>query len=148
MVSEIRPFAVTIPALTPLATPLVTPIVFPPRVVTAIRWKVPPGPSGLMGWALTVAGNPVIPRQQGTYFITDNDADTWPLEGYPDQGQWQLTGYNTDIYPHTVYLTFLLDQISSQLTAPAILPNEALSSPLAPSLVTPDQALTVPVLSI
>lgn len=147
MVSEIRPFAVTIPAGTLQSAPLVAPINFPPRVVTALRWKVPPGPSGLMGWALTVAGNPVIPRQQGAYFVTDNDADTWPLEGFPDQGQWQLTGYNTDIYDHTVYLTFLLDQISTQLAAPALMPNWALSRPAAPALVTPGQARTAPALS-
>lgn len=101
-----------------------------------------------MGWALTVAGNPVIPRQQGTYFVTDNDSDTWLLEGYPDQGQWQLTGYNTDVYDHTVYLDFLLDQVSTQLAAPALISNAALSSPAAPALVTPDQALTAPALSI
>lgn len=148
MVSEIRAFAVTIPAGTLKSAPAVTPITFPPRVVTAIRWKVPPGPSGLMGWALTVAGNPVIPRQQGTYFVTDNDSDTWLLEGYPDQGQWQLTGYNTDVYDHTVYLDFLLDQVSTQLAAPALISNAALSSPAAPALVTPDQALTAPALSI
>lgn len=148
MVSEIRTFAVTIPAGTLQSAPQVTPITFPPRVVTALRWKVPSGPSGLMGWALTVAGNPVIPRQPGTYLITDNDADTWPLEGYPDQGQWQLTGYNTDIYPHTVYLTFLLDQIVTQLAAPALISNADLSSPPAPPPVTADQALIVPALSI
>lgn len=101
-----------------------------------------------MGWALTIAGNPVIPRQQGAYFVTDNDSDTWPLEGFPDQGQWQLTGYNTDVYDHTVYLDFLLDQISTQLAAPPLISNADLSSPPPPALVTPDQSLSVPVLSI
>lgn len=100
-----------------------------------------------MGWALTIAGNPVIPRQQGAYFVTDNDADTWQLEGYPDQGQWQFAGYNTDIYPHTVYLDFLLDQNSAAAPQPTQIPNADLSSP--PPLTAPSDlgALTVPVLA-
>jgi hypothetical protein len=148
MVSEIRTFAVTIPAGTALDTPYTEAITFPPRVVTAIHWKVPPGPSGLMGWALTVADSPVIPRAQGTYFVTDNDSDTWTLEGYPDQGDWQVTGYNTDIYDHTVYLDFLLDQISAELATPALISNEALSSTptTAPAVAAP--VVTAPVLSL
>lgn len=147
MVSEIRTFAVTIPAGTPLATPFVQAITFPPRIVTAIHWKVPPGPSGLMGWALTIAGNPVIPRVQGTYFVTDNDSDTWTLEGYPDQGQWQLAGYNTDIYDHTVFLDFLLDQISAGSATPAQIPNADLSSPAPTTTDISGATVTVPLVS-
>lgn len=139
MVSEIRTRAVTIPAGTPITAPVSIDISFPPRIVTAIYWKVPPGPSGLMGWALTIAGNPVIPRDAGTYIVADGESDTWNLEDYPDQGRWQLTGYNSDIYDHTVYLTFLLDQLTQGLALPQQIPNADLSSgaPLAPVLVIP-----------
>jgi hypothetical protein len=41
--------------------------------------------------------------------VTDNQADTWQLEGYLDSGNWAVTAYNTGIYQHTLYLTFLLD---------------------------------------
>ena len=109
MAQEIREFAVTVPAGTLKTAPLVTPITFPSRTVTSITWRVPPGPSGLMGWALTSAGTPVIPIQPGTYIVTDNQADTWYLDGYLDSGNWSVTAYNTGLYPHTVYLTFLLD---------------------------------------
>jgi hypothetical protein len=119
---EIREFAVTIPAGIAKSAPLVTSIVFPERLVTRVSYRVPPGPSGLMGWALTSSGTPVIPIQPGTYMVTDNQADTWDLEGYLDSGNWQVTGYNTGIYPHTVYLTFLLD-----------LPGSVVSSPPPPS---------------
>lgn len=88
---------------------MVADISFPSREVIAVSWRVPPGPSGLMGWALTSAGTPVIPIQPGTYIVTDNQSATWNLEGYLDSGNWQLTGYNTGLYDHTVYLTFLLD---------------------------------------
>lgn len=109
MAQEIREFAVTVPAGTAKTAPLTTSIVFPERIVTRISWRVPPGPSGLFGWALTSAGTPVIPIQRGTYIVTDNQADTWDLEGYLDSGNWQVTAYNTGLYAHTVYLTFMLD---------------------------------------
>lgn len=109
MAQEVREFAVTIPPGTSKANPLVTSVSFPERVVTAVSYRVPPGPSGLMGWALTSAGTPVIPIQPNTYIVTDNQAVTWDLEGYLDSGNWAVTGYNTGLYPHTVYLTFQLD---------------------------------------
>jgi len=106
---EIREFAVLVPAGTAKAAPLVADVRFPPRTVTAMAWRVPPGPSGQLGWALTSAGAPVIPIQPGSWVVTDNQAATWPLEGYLDSGNWQLTAYNTGVYDHTVYLTFFLD---------------------------------------
>ncbi len=98
-----------VPAGTPPAAPVTVDVSFPERVVTAVSWRVPPGPSGLMGWALTSAGAPVIPIQQQTYIVTDNQTSTWPLEDFLDSGNWQVTAYNTGLYDHTVYLTFLLD---------------------------------------
>ena len=129
MASEIRSFQVTIPAGTPIASPFTQAITFPPRTVVQVDWQVPPGPSGLMGWSLTVAGQPVIPRNPGSFIVADNVARSWPLEGYPDQGQWQVTGYNTDIYPHTVYLDFLLELNGTTTPQPAQIPNDQLSSP-------------------
>lgn len=145
MATEIRSFALTIPANTPKSAPVTIPIVFPPRTVTQVDWQVPPGPSGLMGWALTIAGQPVIPRNPGAFIVTDNRTQSWPLENYPDQGQWQLTGYNIDVYDHTVYLDFLLQLSSAPPATPAQLPNEALSSPpppaTLPALPAPDLTL-------
>lgn len=109
MAQEIREFAVLVPAGTSQAAPLTVDVSFPERVVTSVSWRVPPGPSGLMGWALTSAGAPVIPITPGTYLVADDQSDTWPLQGYLDSGNWQVTCYNTGAYPHTLYLTFLLD---------------------------------------
>lgn len=122
MAQEIREFAVLVPAGTAKATPLVTNIAFPARIVTAISYRVPPGPSGHLGWALTSAGTPVIPIQQNTFIVVDDHADTWFLEGYLDSGNWQVTAFNTGIYPHTVFFTFQLD-----------LPGTAVAPPPSPS---------------
>ena len=109
MAQEIREYAVLVPAGTPQGAPLVTDVSFPERVVVSVAWRVPPGPSGLMGWALTSAGAPVIPIQPDSWMVTDNQAGSWDLEGYLDSGNWQVAAYNTGVYPHTVYLTFFLN---------------------------------------
>lgn len=130
MASEIRSFQVTIPAGTPQSAPFTQAITFPPRTVTQVDWKVPPGPSGLMGWALTIAGQPVIPNNAGAYIVADDEARSWPLSNFPDQGQWQVTGYNLGNFPHTVYLDFLLEQNAAPSGTPAQISNADLSSPL------------------
>lgn len=105
---EVRSFQVTIPAGTPASAPYTADVSFPPRELLGVHWKVPPGPSGLMGWRLTMSGGlPVIPTGGG-WVITDGDSDTWEVESQPDSGAWEVTGYNTDIYDHSVYLDFLV----------------------------------------
>lgn len=111
MAQEVREFAVLVPAGTPVAVPQVTDISFPQRIVRVVGWRVPPGPSGVMGWALTSAGAPVIPAQLGAWIIADNQAAEWDLDGYLDSGNWQVTAYNTGVYDHSLYLTFQLDLI-------------------------------------
>lgn len=111
-----------------------------------------------MGWALTSAGTPVIPIQAGAYIVTDNQAATWNLEGYLDSGNWQLTGYNTGLYPHTVYLTFQLDLPGAALPLPSlpsgdgvgvvgtggvVVPPPASGPPPPPSATTDDTAAAV-----
>lgn len=126
MAQEIREFAVLVPAGTAKAVPLVTDISFPAREVIGVSWRVPPGPSGLMGWALTSAGAPVIPIQPGGYVVTDNESATWDLEGYLDSGNWQVTAYNTGLYDHTVYLTFRLDLIGAAAPSPPQSPGSGI----------------------
>lgn len=142
---EVRSFAVTIPAGTPLASPVTESIAFPARIVTAVHWKVPPGPAGEMGWRLTMSGGvPVIPTGGG-WVITDNDSDTWPLQGQPDSGQWEVTGYNTGGFPHTVYLDFLLDLITAAPQPVTLASNAAVSSP---GSVTTPEPVSVPPLTV
>lgn len=126
---EVRSFAVTIPASTAQASPYTESVAFPARVVVGVHWKVPPGPSGLMGWRLTMSGgNAVIPTGGG-WIVTDDDSGTWSLTGMPDSGAWEITGYNTDIYDHTVYVDFLLDLVGQAPAAVPLASNSVLSSP-------------------
>jgi hypothetical protein len=99
-------FAATITAGTAAASPMTVTLSVLPGVINAIHWRVPPGPRGLLGWQLAMGGVNVIPEQSGVYIIADNDEDTITVSGLPDSGAWQVIGYNTGTYNHTIYLSF------------------------------------------
>lgn len=146
---EVRSFRVTIPAGTLQSAPLITHITIPPRVVSAVHWKVPPGPSGLMGWQLTMSGGVAVIPTGGGYIIADNSDVTWPLAGFPNSGAWEVTGYNTDIYPHSIYLDFLLDLVGAPGGVVSLLPSGSLSSPAGvTTAITTPGPLSVPLLSV
>jgi hypothetical protein len=111
MAAEIRSFAVTIPAGTPVSAPQVTALAMPARIVRSVRVRVPPGPAGLVGWALGSAGQRVLPWGPNQWIVADNEAIEWPLTGQISSGAWQLQAYNTGVYAHTLYLVFQLDPV-------------------------------------
>ena len=106
MTDEVRHYVVTIPAGTAKTSPAVTDISFPPRTVEQVTWRVPVGPSGQMGWYLSMGAVPVRPLPPGTWVIADGQSGTWDGAGLPDSGAWQITGYNTGTYGHAVYIDF------------------------------------------
>ena len=113
MATETRSFQVTIPAGTQQAAPLVTDVSFPSREVERITVKVPPGPSGLMGFALTMNGHRVIPLNSGAWIITDDHTYHWAMTDLPNTGQWQVSGFNTVIYDHSLFVDFWLAPLGS-----------------------------------
>jgi hypothetical protein len=94
-----------------------------------------------MGWKLTMSGGQAVLPTNGQYIITDDDKDVWTVVNQPDSGQWEVTGYNTDVYDHTVYLDFFLDLVGQSAGVTTFTSNEALSSP--PAVTTPP-FITVP----
>lgn len=108
MAGEIRQFKALIPAGTAQATPVRVDMSFPARQVQSVEIRVPPGPSGLVGFALQNSGVTVIPYGSDDFIVTSGDAINWPLEGYITSGSWQLLGYNTGIFDHSIYVRFLL----------------------------------------
>lgn len=119
MATEARWYAVTVPAGTAEATPATTDITFPSMVVARVRARVPPGPSGLLGWRLAVNGEQVIPLNLGAWIVADDEVLIWDLTDLPNSGAWQLVGYNTGTYDHAIYLGFELSPLSSSATAAA-----------------------------
>lgn len=127
MATEVRSFAVTIPAGTLSTAPQTTQLVMPPRHVTAVRWRVPPGPRGAMGWALSMAGAHVIPWGNASWIIADDEYDTVPMTNAPSSGAWTLTGYNTGLLDHTVYLQFQLEPVGSPGVAVPLAPLDIIA---------------------
>jgi len=120
MASQVFAFQVTIPPGTPQSVPFRQLITIPQRKVDTLEITVPPGPGGVMGFAITMRGISVIPEVAGTYIVTDDQHISWPLTDLPTSGDWEVSGYNTGVWPHTVYLTWLVDLVD-QPTSPPLL---------------------------
>jgi hypothetical protein len=108
---EHHEFTVTIPAGTPKTAPVTISTVLPQRIIRAIQWVIPPGPSGLAGWRITMGGVQVIPANAGAWIVRDGIADGSDLARLPTTGAWDVTGYNTGTHPHSLYVTFYVDVI-------------------------------------
>lgn len=134
MAVEVRSFAVTLPAGTAQAAPATTALTMPPRTVESVELVIPDGCAGLVGFRLTMAGTPVIPTNLGAWLVSNGEVIRWPLEGYPDSGAWQLQGYNTDLFDHTIYARFLLGLVTA--TNPAASPTFVPVADLTPTVIT------------
>lgn len=132
MADRIETFDVTIPRGTAIASPLVTPLQFNQGLVTQIEIVVPPGPSGLMGFRIRHSGEPVIPYNRDNWIIADNEPIKWPLSGFPIGAAWDIQGYNTDVYDHTLYLRFLVSETARNMAVYATL------VPIAPGATAED----------
>lgn len=131
MAREVRPFQVTIPAGTPITAPVTLDVSFPTRVVVRVEWEVPPGPNGLMGFQVANAGVPIIPADKNRWIVASNASHGWDLHGAITSGSWQIIGYNTGQYDHSIMIYFLLDLPSDQAASavPDLTPVELISAP-------------------
>lgn len=106
MATSVTALTATVPAGTPKAAPVTVALSLGPFFTDMIRWRVPPGPRGNLGWYLAMGGVQVLPQNAGGWIVADDEYDEWAIENLPDSGAWQLVGYNTGTYDHTVYLDF------------------------------------------
>jgi hypothetical protein len=104
---EVYAFAVTFAAGTTPATPVTSNITIPSRKVVGIEADVPDGWNGMVGFAFTMANSQIIPANPGAWIIASGDVLHWNVDNLPDSGAWQVRGYNTGQYPHTLYVRFL-----------------------------------------
>jgi len=103
---EVYDFAVTIPAGTAKSAGFTSALAMPPRTVTQIDVRVPPGPNGAMSFGIGAAGSTVLPHGGPAYFTMSDQYREFPLEEQITSGAWVLFGYNTGVFDHTVYVTF------------------------------------------
>ena len=81
------------------------------NLVNKIRWRVPPGSRGNLGWYLSMGGVQVLPQNAGGFVVADDEEDNWEIENLPDSGAWALTGYNTGTYDHEVLVYFFVTPV-------------------------------------
>jgi hypothetical protein len=103
---EVYNFAVTVATGSSPTAPVTTALPMPPRVIERIRIRFPPGCLGVVGIALGLAGQPIIPLLSGQYLVGDNEVYEEALENLPNSGAWQVFAYNEGNYPHTIQVKF------------------------------------------
>lgn len=106
--TEVRAFVAVIPAGTAQAAPVTVALAMPPRVVTSVTLRIPPGPNGEMGFRLGSSGGTIIPDNAGAWIIASDEVIAWTLEDQITSGAWELSGYNTGQYDHSVYVRFVV----------------------------------------
>lgn len=116
MANTVTSLVATIPTGTVSPSLHTVNLAIPQGLVQIIRWRVPPGPRGNLGWFLAMGGVQVLPDTNGTVIIADNESDDWQIDGLPDSGAWQLVGYNNGAYDHSVYLEFTVSPIGAATT--------------------------------
>lgn len=112
MATEIRDFTVTIPAGTAQSAGFTADLSFPARIVTQINVRVPPGPRGEVGFAIGTGGLNVLPYGTGVFVVTDNEDLEYQLTDTIQSGAWELLGYNTGAYDHTLRVYFFCDVVT------------------------------------
>lgn len=136
MAERIELFNVTVPAGTLSTSPQTTALSFNDGDVEFVEFLIPPGPSGLVGFRLRHSGETVIPYDRAGWIVADNEVIKWPLEGYPSGEAWSLMAYNTDVYPHTIYIRIGVRESRRSLIVRASL------VPIAPGGSAEDQDAT------
>lgn len=119
MATEVRSFAVTIPAGTPQSAPHVQNTPFPSMTVSRISVRIPPGPLGTVGFMVTMNGEAVIPINGAEWIVANDERITWDLADLPNSGQWQVTAYNTGAFSHTINIDYEVAALAAAGTTPA-----------------------------
>lgn len=112
-VERIKTFVVSVPAATTSASPQETQLVFNPAHVVGIELIIPPGHNGFTGIALGQGHKAVLPDAAGDWIIGSGEKIEWPLHGFLNTGNWQAFTYNTSPVPHSFYIRFLLELLTS-----------------------------------
>lgn len=121
--TRVVPVVFTVPAGTTAAAPLTQTLDLGMAILDSLRVRIPPGPSGLTGFAMTLAGTRIVPwGGAADWFIGDDETEVFPVDIEVGNGL-QLVGFNTDVFDHAFYLLATVTDLGTgdQLT-PAVAP--------------------------
>lgn len=129
-VVQVKQFEITVPAGTPIANPQVTATIFDDGFT--LEWveiRMPPGPRGQVGVAITSSRVQLLPYTTGITrnWLRLNDEDLhWDFYDMPDTGDYGVIAYNIGNYPHTFQVRY-----GVSLSPVASTPNPAAGMPPA-----------------
>lgn len=130
---EAYTFDVTIPAGTAKAAPATTALQLPVRSVNHIEVLVPAGVNGVVGFRLASSGQQIVPVNSGSWVIASGEVLAWTFAQLIESGAWQLVGYNTGRYAHTLHVRFYCGVPYAPTTAAAQVPNLTGSTSYTPA---------------
>lgn len=126
MAERVEWFDVTVPAGTLKTAPTETVLRFNEGDIERLDLTIPDGHAGLTGIRFNSAHQQIIPLTPGSYIIGNGVDRSWDLHGFPNNGNWSVSCYNTDVYDHTFHFEFLVNEIGGAGLAPV-----ALQTPLS-----------------
>lgn len=98
------PYALTVPAHTPVATPTETDIPIDNLILADVGLQIPDGPVGLTGIAFWFSGQQILPWDEGSGWIQGNNlVAQFPVGLEVGPGNLQVFMYNLGAYDHTFY---------------------------------------------
>jgi hypothetical protein len=103
MAERVQARAITVPAGTLSTSPADFDLPWPRGDLVRLQVRIPPGPSGLVGFAVGHSNQTIIPADDGEWIIGEDEPLSWDTSGYPTGDAWFVRAYNEDIYPHTLY---------------------------------------------
>lgn len=119
---RVEAFAVTVAAGVLPAAPSSTDVSFAPGYVVGVEIIIPDGHLGLTGIALAAAHTAILPHTVGAFIVGNDEKIEWPLQHESNAGNWQALTYNSDVFPHTFQLRFLVVEIARRSQTSAVTP--------------------------
>lgn len=114
------PYAVTVPAGTPIASPAVTIIPVDNLVLADVGLQIPDGPVGLTGIAFWYSGHQILPWDEGSGWIQGNNlVAEFPVNLEVGPTPISVLCYNLGAYDHTFYFRLHMRYLPDIVEPPA-----------------------------
>lgn len=121
MADRIEVLSATVPAGNGSSARSFIGLPFQNGIVSRLEIRVPPGPSGLVGFQIWHSQQRIIPYGSDTFIVANDETLTFDLTGFPQGRFWTLCAYNTDAYDHSVELRFHVDEpVAAAPATPAL----------------------------
>jgi hypothetical protein len=108
---------VPIPAGTAITSPVSVSWPLEDNYLLRIDTRIPPGPSGQMGFRILWAEQQIVPWGNNSWLICDNESIPWMAETAITASGLVVEGYNTGSFSHTIYLRALISTLPPALAS-------------------------------